>query len=143
MSQPDLIDLLNEVLTVEYRSLARYVQQISPWAPGDDHRARRALDNIVHDQEELAGRLAKLIVARGGVPDDGDFPIEFAELHLLSWSFLVHELIRLQRYDIATLERCLEQLGADREARVLVEEVLGTARGHLETLEELTASHVG
>lgn len=142
MSQSAHIELLNDLLVVQYRSLARYVQQISPWAARDDQRAARALSNIAHDQEQMAGKIAGLIVARGGVPDDGEFPIEFADLNLLSVDFFIHELIRLQKYDIASIEHIVAELGIDREARALAEEALGSERGHLEALEELQTSRV-
>lgn len=136
MSQAN-IDILNQLLALEYRSLAQFIKVTSPWVGRDNERAYRTLENIVADQNAYAQRVAELIVARGGIPDSGEFPIEFTDLHMLSLDFLIGELIRMQRYDIELIEDCVARLQGDREARNLAEEILGSERAHLEALEEL------
>ena len=95
------------------------------------------LADIIADQKAMAGRIAELIDARGANVDHGTFPMEFTDLNLLSLDYLLRELVRYQKRDIATIERLIAGLAGDREARELAEEVLGSERAHLEALEEL------
>lgn len=137
-----MIDTLNRLLSVECSSLPRYLAGTSPWHRSGDERAAVVLEQIVADQEYMAGRIADLIFARGGLPDPGGFPMEYTDLHMLSFDYLTGEMVRSTRLDIATIEACVRQLAGDREARALAEEVLGSERGHLESLEELVAPPV-
>jgi predicted outer membrane protein len=50
---------------------------------------------------------------------------------------LVSELAFYQQQDIAIIERCVAELVTDPQGRSLAEEILGNARGHLESLDEL------
>ncbi len=61
----------------------------------------------------------------------------FTDTHDLSLDYLVNELVDYQRQDIAAIEKCVADLNADGNGRALAEEVLGNARGHLESLKEL------
>lgn len=131
------IDLLNELYAIENRSLATYLADACPWTHPGDEPASQALAHILTDQRQMVGRLGELIESRGGRIDRGSFPIEYTDLNLLSLDFLVLELIRCQKRDIADIERIVAALGADREARELAEEVLGSERAHLEALEDL------
>ncbi|MBI3465991.1 MAG: hypothetical protein HY000_23500 [Planctomycetes bacterium] len=134
---PDSIAILNRLLTLHCRSLPMYLADARPHVGAGEEPARQTLAQIVRDQQALSQRIAALILDRRGMLDTGGFPMEFTDTHMLDLEFLVRELIRHQRQDIAAIERCIAVLGADREARELAEECLGTAKGHLESLEEL------
>lgn len=136
------IDVLNRLLEVQCASLPRYLEGTSPWHRPGDESAAEVLEQIVADQEYMAGRIADLIDARGGLPRSCAFPMEYTDLHMLSIDFLLGELTRTTHRDIATIEACVRRLSHDREAWALAEEVLGSERGHLESLEELTARPV-
>lgn len=140
MSNAEIIDVLNRVLQVQYRSLPRYLVYGSPWTHtnGADSQAKATLEHIVHDQERMTERLAACILDLRGAPDVGEFPVEFTDLHFLSIDYLLRELVYYQRQDITELERCAAELSADDpEAQALVEEALGSERAHLEALEQL------
>ena len=47
-----------------------------------------------------------------------------------------------QKQDIAAIQQCVADLAGDPAGRALAEEVLGNARGHLESLEELLAAEL-
>lgn len=136
---PDPIDALNEVLRAQYRSLPMFLAGTEPWTHHGDERATAALANIVADQKAMVQRVGEAILDRGGRVETGNFPIEYAELHFLSLDYLLTQLVARQKDDVATLERCVEQLAGDRAARTLAEEALGSERAHLETLEHLLA----
>lgn len=136
MSDPHHIDVLNRLLTIEYRSLPVYLAGTSPWIKAGEERAAATLAHIVSDQLEMAQRIAKLIHQRGGQLIVGAFPMEFTDLHMLSLDFLVHECIAWEQRTGAEIEQCIADLASDVEARQLAEEALGLSKGHLENLQD-------
>lgn len=141
MTTADTLETLNRVLQIQYRSLPRYLVYGSPWTQsnGNGSPAAAALENIVHDQEQMTERLADFILSHRGQPDVGDFPVEFTDLHFLSIDYLLRELLYYQQQDVSELERCVTALaGSEPEAQALAEEALGSERAHLESLEQLS-----
>lgn len=134
------IDLLNELLSIEYRSLPMYLTYASPWKHTGDERAAEVLSHIVADQQQMASRLAEEILARGGAPDVGDFPMVFTDMHDLSLDYLLKDLASWQQRDVARVEQIVSRLERDRAARELAQEVLGAERAHLEALQELVST---
>lgn len=134
------IRLLNRLLGIEYRSLPMYLTYASPWTHEGDEKATEALRHIVADQEAMSQRIAELVQSLGGRPEPGEYPMDFTSMHFLSLDFLLTELVRHQQRSIAAIERVVGQLGDDREARELAEELLGSERAHLEALESLPTS---
>ncbi|HRX80376.1 MAG TPA: hypothetical protein P5307_14995, partial [Pirellulaceae bacterium] len=57
--------------------------------------------------------------------------------HDLSFDFLLNEIIKEQKEDIATIESVVSKLSLVPLAKALAEETLGAAKGHLESLVEL------
>jgi hypothetical protein len=129
--------VLNHLLTTLYRSLPIYLAQVDPWVRHDNQRAREVLASIVADQQHSCHRIAELILDRYGRMETGEFPMEFTDLHFLSLDYLIGELVRHQKQDIATIQKCIAALEHDPAARTLAQEVLGSERAHLEMLEEL------
>ena len=66
----------------------------------------------------------------------------FTDLHDLSLEFLTKQLIAHQRRDVHAIEARVPRLARDIEGQVLVEEIVGNARGHLEMLESLDGQPV-
>lgn len=139
MTKQRALELLNELLHVEYRSFAMYLTEACPWTRNSDQKAAEALDNIVADQKLMAQRIAELILDSGGRLEPGEYPMEFTDTHFLSLDFLLTELLRYQRQDIAAIERIVAQLSEVRAARELAEETLGMERAHLEAIDALVA----
>jgi len=139
MFSGDAVGVLNRLLVIHYRSLPMYLKFANPWAASGDPaaKAEQALRNVIADHELFSRRFAEAIVDRDGVVELGQFPMDYAELHLLSLDFLIKEIIRFQKRDIMTIESCVAQLQHDPSAKTLAQESLGNARGHLETLEEV------
>ncbi len=137
MHRPDPIDVLGRLFLLVYRSLPMYMAEAVPWTHPGDERPTQVFSAIVADQRMYADRIARVILRHRGRVDLGDFPMEFTDLNLLSLDFLLSELVRYQRHDIRQIEQCVAELAGDLETRSLAQEVLGNARGHLETLEDL------
>jgi hypothetical protein len=137
ISKHRTIELLNELLQVEYRSFPMYLIDASPWTHHGDEKASETLEHIVADQKVMIQRIGEFNMDAGGRVDTGEYPMEFTDTHFLSLDFLIKELLRYQRQDVAAIERIVRQLGDPRAARELAEETLGMERAHLEGIEAL------
>ncbi len=140
MTTVDSKTVLNHLLGLLCRSLPMYLRDSAPCAYAADEKSLRVLTSVCEDQAALAYRVAELVQERHGVPDTGEYPLFFTAVHDLSFEYLLQRSIDGQKRDVAAIEQCVQQLRADARARALAEECLGSARGHLETLEELAAS---
>lgn len=142
-SKATSIDALNRLLVIEYRSFPMYLTYASPWTHQGDQKAAETLQNIVADQQLMAQRIAEMIDRLGGRVETGEYAMEFTDTHFLSLDFLLKELHRRQRHDVAEIERLVARLANDREARELAEDTLGMERAHLEAVEALLGQPTG
>jgi hypothetical protein len=139
MSHAGNYDALNRLLTVLYRSLPMYLAYASPWTHRGDERAVETLQQIGDDQRQLSTRIAQHIMDHYGPIELGDYPLDFPDTHDLAFDYLLAKLLACQKADVAAIEDCVSKLRDDRTAAALAEEALGSARGHLETLDELAS----
>jgi bacterioferritin (cytochrome b1) len=138
MTSNETIDALNRVLASLARSFTQYMRYSRPYVPAGRERVNETLEGIVNGQDALAERVTQMIHEAGGLPDNGEFPIEYTDSHDLSIDFLVLEAIQGQKRDIADLTQCVEQLRLAPAAQSLAAEALGMAKGNLEVLQELS-----
>lgn len=138
MQKNDPLQALNELLTLLYRSLPMYLAEARPWVQRGAEKLSAAVSAIAGDQCLFAHRVAQAIVDLGGHPGPGSFPYQFTSVHDLGIDYLLQRLIECQRYDITRIGRCVEDLAETPQYAALAEEILGNARGHLETLEQLS-----
>ena len=135
--KPSIARILNRLLVLHQRSLPMFVTYASPWAEARDAEALEALRHLVEDQQRLAGQITDYMFERRWRVDSGEFPLEFTGLHDVSLEYLWPKLIESQQRNIREIQTCISGLGSDPYARALAEESLGSAKGHLETLEEI------
>jgi hypothetical protein len=143
MSSPETVDILNHVLTILRRSFPQYLRFARPYIPTGDQPVVETFVEIADAQDVLAERVNQLIVESGSLPETAAFPMEFTDTHDLGIDYMIREAIGYQRQDIADLKQCAESLNLVPAGKTLVEEALGMAKGHLESLEELAASRPG
>ncbi len=137
MSSPDTIEALNRLLAILSTSFPQYLKYAHPYLPPGSDRLLDTVHEIVDGQESMAERVARLVESYDGLPDRGEFPIEYTDSHDLSIDFLVRKAIDYQRIDIAEIERLAEALRHNPAAKALADETLGMAKAHLELLAEL------
>jgi hypothetical protein len=142
MSSPDTTDVLNRVLAILQRSFPQYMRYARPYIPAGRENVMDTIHEIVAGQDALAERVSQTVFESGGLPDPGEFPIEFTDTHDLAVDFLIQEAIDCQKQDIADLEQCVEALRKAPAAQSLASEVLGMAKAHRETLEALQGKAV-
>jgi hypothetical protein len=143
MNQSKTIDALNRLYVLHNRSLPLYLRDAGPWEREGDERAKETLAHIIEDHLASVDRLGAMILDRDGAVEHGRFPMEFTGWHDLSFDFILRRLIDVQRLAIGAIESCVRQLDHDPEAKAVAEEILGQAKGHLESLQELTREPAG
>jgi hypothetical protein len=95
------------------------------------------LQNIAEDQQLMVDRIGSAIMAAGGCPYLGEYPMSFTGMHDLSVDYLVRQVAQRQERDIQTMRECVALLQHTTAPRALAEEALGAAEGHLQNLKEL------
>lgn len=143
MSRIKTTEVLSQLVAIYSRSLPMYLSDAQPWTERSHDPRSDALRHVAEDQKATIDRIGEIIIDNGGMVVWGEFPLSFTGKHDLSLDFLVHDVIRHQREDIAAIEGCVRQLDHDPLARAAAQEALGEAKGHLDTLLDLTKSGAG
>jgi hypothetical protein len=133
---PEILDVLHGVLRMLCRGLPQYLIDAKPWLQRDDAPFLAALRNLIADQRHYANLAAEAVADRGGHPDPGPFPLEYASVNDLSLVFLKAKILDQLRRDYTSLLNAAKQLADQHDLHSLVEEIVGNYRGHLEVLEE-------
>lgn len=141
MSQ-EVAGILNRLIAIHARSLPVYLADAVPWVATQNAQAKDTVDMIAADQLLTVERLAEEVTAQGGIVSQGAFPMEFTGLHDLSMSYLLSEMVRRQAAEVVEIDELVQGLSSDASARPVAEEVLGAAKGHLESLGELLQAAV-
>ncbi|QGJ70549.1 Hypothetical protein PBC10988_22460 [Planctomycetales bacterium 10988] len=134
--EEELIDRLNELLRLQYCSLPRFLQYVSPWTGASQVGLQEIVSQTAIDHTELCHRIAEAILEKGGSPLPGEFSPDFTDLHFLSLEYLLKELLFYTRQDIETLTQFVESWQSTPLAQTLAEEALGAEKAHLDLLEE-------
>lgn len=140
------VDLLNQLLHLHVRSLAMYVSETAFWrgAASQDADFDRALRALVLDQRTLGDRIAQAITGRYGAVRPGSYAMEFTDKQDLAVEYLLGEALNYERRALAVKQSIRQAIPAgDAEAVELVDEAIGAAKGHIESLEKLAAKPVG
>jgi hypothetical protein len=136
--KPDAIHLLNRLLAIMCRSFPQYLRYARPHVPAGRGDVLEALEAVALDEDVLAERISRAIIDAGALPRTGEFPMEFTDLHDLDVDYLVKIAVRYQEQDAAAIQEVVEGLQTAPAAKALAEEALGLAKGHLDSLYELT-----
>ncbi len=136
--KPETLDLLDELVRLHRFSLIRYLRYADPWA--ENREATEVLRQISDMQEATAERLETVILEHDGPLPVGDFPLEYTSLNDVALQYVLPKAVAYQRALIAALRDAVDQLDNEPRLQAMVEEALGEAKGHLETLEELAGT---
>jgi hypothetical protein len=136
MPSPDTINVLNRVLEILERSFPQYLRYARPYIPPGRENIMQTIEQIVAGQDALADRVSQHIFESSGLPDHGDFPIEFTDTHDLAIDFLLQEAIDCTKQSVGDLEQSVDSLRLAPAAQSLASEALGLTKGHLELLQK-------
>jgi hypothetical protein len=138
MAKVTVNELLNRVMAMHERSLPMYLAYAAPFVGHGDEAASEVLSQIVTDHKYLAAKIGDFLVEHNHAVGHGHWDMNFTSLHDVSLHYLLGEVIRGEKTLIADLMKYADKLGNVPAAKALVQEALGMAKGHLESLEELT-----
>jgi hypothetical protein len=96
----------------------------------------KTIEQIVAGQDALAERVSQHVFESSGLPDHGDFPIEYTDTHDLGIDFLLQEAIDCTQQSVGDLEQSVDSLRLAPAAQSLASEALGMTKGHLELLQK-------
>lgn len=136
MPSPETTSVLNRVLVILERSFPQYLRYARPYIPTGREHIMQTIQQIVAGADVLAERVSRQIFESGGLPDHGDFPIEYTDTHDLSIDFLVNEAVDCLKADVADLQQCSDALRLAPAAQSLASEALGLVKGHMDLLKE-------
>jgi hypothetical protein len=137
MPSSDTINVLNRVLEILERSFPQYMLYARPYVPPGRENIMQTIEQIVAGQDALAERVSQHVFESSGLPDHGDFPIEFTDTHDLGIAFLLQEAIDCTKQSVGDLEQSVDSLRLAPAAQFLASEALGMTKGHLELLQKL------
>ena len=140
MDQASTSDVLNRLYSVLSRSLPMYLQYARPATMRGDEEASETLQHIVSNQQSLIDRVGSMILQSNGGIHPARFPMFYTGYHDLSYAFLIQKMIEHQQQDIVAIEQCVVQLNMAPMAKALAQECLGTAKGNLDALKELSST---
>lgn len=131
---------LARALTILESSLPQYLSNTRPWTRREDEPAKQLVEQIIHQQRRDIDRITEMLESARQPLPPAHYPMSFTDTHDLSIEHLILELIHYEGLDVAALELCVALAGPDVVAKSLIEEVLGAARAHLESLQEIAAT---
>jgi hypothetical protein len=136
----DTIYWLNRLLAIHCKSFPQYLRWSRPHVPPGRGDELAALEAVAIDQDVMGDRISRMIVDGDALPRSGEFPMEFTDLHDLDIDYLLRLAVRYQQQDVTAIQELVERLHTAPAAKAIAEESLGMAKGHLDTLRELTKS---
>ena len=133
----DTVRILNQVLAIHGGSLPMYLESAPPHVQSGDEKVWEAIKNVIDDQRLTMDKLADYVEELNGTPYRGEFPMDFTGMHDLSTDHMLRNVIERQECEIEWIKHLSGMLDAgETTARALVQEALGAAKGHLESLIE-------
>ena len=140
LSHEQMIGDLNRLLVTQRCSLVSYLSKALFWTHRGNEALVKAIRGISNDQKHYAHRLTEAIGERDGRVESTSFPIAFTSLNDLALDYLLTKLIEYQRRNIQVIQQCAAEPTKDMPARSLGDEILSSAREHLEILKSFLIS---
>ncbi|MBX3434940.1 MAG: hypothetical protein KF847_16610 [Pirellulales bacterium] len=141
--KPEIVNLLNRLLAIQLKSFPQYLRWSRPYVPHGREEVLETLVAVATDQDSIARRVSNMVNDAGYLPRQGEFPMEFTDMHDLGIDFLINAAIAYHEQDVAAIAALVERLQTAPAGKAIAEEALGMAKGHLETLRELNATAAG
>lgn len=143
MNQASLYPLLAQLMAIVAKSFPQYIRYSRPYVPPGRESIIETLEQIAIDQDVLTDRIGQMLTDIGAPLRTGEFPMEYTDTHDLGIDYQLTSAINYQQQDIDSIQHLIAELQPFPAAKTLAEEALGMAKGHLESLQELTEQPSG
>src|SRR5438132_13582547 len=133
--------ILQNALHAESRSFLQYVSDAFPWTSPDELTVLSKVQALITEELEGVQTLGHVLAqARQPLPYLGSYPMSFTTMNFVSLDHLLPILIREERRSLANREQDLARV-RDVDAQVALRGIIDMKRRHLQTLEEMAATH--
>ena len=141
MDRETLLRMLNEALTLEVRSFARYVFEISlPRIEGPvDSELMDLLRDIVRDEDRRVDRIVELVESLDEKPEIGTYGFDIGFYNYLRGEYLVRVVIEQLEKHLEKLRSLQTRLDGEPAAQSILDDAVQHEERHLERLETLAA----
>ncbi len=140
MNPQGLADELNDLLATETRSLARHLDEATPYLTPATYQAWNRIKHFGSLSAEHAERLSAIQAALNLPSSPRPYPVDVANYHYLKLDFLVPKLIEEKERQIAAYERALQHVAGEPDIQAELEELLAQNREQLASLRSLLTS---
>lgn len=114
-----------------------YLLSAPPHRQYGDEKAWEAITNVINDQSLMINKLADFVEELGGTPYHGEFSMDFTGMHDLSMDHILQNVVERLQCEVEWMKQLSGQLDVDETtARALVQEAIGAAKGHLDSLDD-------
>jgi hypothetical protein len=138
MNSSELAKVLSRLSAIHNRSFPVFLLQSSSWVRGANDKPAETLKRIAEANQVLVDRIGRELYAHQSVAEHGEFPMYYADWIDLSPTFMVNSAITEVRRDVAAINECVDELAEEPMLLALAQEALGEAKGHVDSLVELT-----
>lgn len=136
MSERKLYAELNELLVNLGRCLLQYTCEAWPWTDEQTAAVHAEIETLAERQSQLVADIADWLDKQEWPVDYGVYPAEYTDLHYVSLSFLMAEIVRNADELTAEVEAMQKQF-SDTGARPLIDHVLAEQKAVTAKLQEL------
>lgn len=135
-----LADDLNELLATENHSLARHLEEATPYLSPRTYPIWQGLSGLGHLSRDHVARLSNLIDELELPPRPRTFASEVASYHFLDLGYLLPKLIEETTAQIASYERAIGHAGDSEPLRAELQSLLESNQRKLEQLRAAVAA---
>ncbi len=136
MSQAEVLDVLNELLTVEQRRLAIRLVESTLFVSEDAIAESRLLVRMVDQSGQHCGRLVDVMLQLGGVPGPRTGDLDTAHLHYQQLDHLWPHLVADHEKLVATYRRAAERVVCEPQAAEVVGGILAKYQADFDSLRD-------
>jgi len=143
MNLETLAGELNNLLTIERRSLVHHLDEAKPYLTAKTFRIWSEIGRLAQSSQEHAGRLSALL-DRFELPErPTSYSSQVARFHYLTVESLLPRIINEKQRQITAYHRVIEHAGNEQAVRAVLEALLADNRDQLDRLRVLEANLAG
>lgn len=131
---------LNKLFVLLHRSLLQYVGECWPWTAEDGRQTEilATIKSLIANQKQHEAALAKPLTESGWVLDFGGYPTLYTDLHYVSLTYLLKQLVISQSQIIAAFDAAAQAYSDSP----LLKRVADSEREALKTIQSLSTTPV-
>ena len=130
------LELLNAALCRIHRSLLNYVSECWPWTPADQTAA--TINAAVQVQKQHVQQLVILLEDARQTIDFGYYSTDFTDLHFVSLSYLLKQLVIQQKLLVQDLQRLSAALPGDELPAATLRTIVSEEQALIATVQALS-----